>query len=145
VADADRLMPPTFGMADGVLRGTPHGWPMPISITSAIPGFVVLWPLGFAIPAYVTRSRTMLCCGFGLAPHHDESSSRPTDAQWREQRMSGNRAFNEYRAGTLRRLDEEQRQFREFLERLRTAKDKAGFDQFMADRRVRPQSEGSPS
>jgi Protein of unknown function (DUF2852) len=48
---------------------------------------------------------------------------------------SGNRAFDEYRAETLRRLEEEQREFKEFLDRLRHAKDKAEFDQFMAERR----------
>jgi hypothetical protein len=48
---------------------------------------------------------------------------------------SGNRAFDEYRAETLRRLEDEQREFIEFLDRLRHAKDKAEFDQFMADRR----------
>ena len=36
---------------------------------------------------------------------------------------------------TLRRLEEEQREFRDFLDRLRMAKDKAEFDQFMAERR----------
>ncbi len=51
---------------------------------------------------------------------------------------SGNRAFDDYRAETLRRLEEEQREFREFLERLRFAKDKTEFDQFMAERRNRP-------
>jgi hypothetical protein len=50
---------------------------------------------------------------------------------------SGNRAFDEYRAETLRRLEDEQREFLEFLERLRHAKDKAEFDQFMAERRFR--------
>ena len=48
---------------------------------------------------------------------------------------SGNHAFDEYRAETLRRLEEEEREFREFLDRLRHAKDKAEFDQFMAQRR----------
>ena len=48
---------------------------------------------------------------------------------------SGNWAFDEYRAETLRRLEEEQREFKEFLSRLRHAKDKAEFDQFMAERR----------
>jgi len=51
---------------------------------------------------------------------------------------SGNRAFDDYRADTLRRLEEEQREFREFLQRLRAAKDKSEFDQFMAERRNRP-------
>ena len=50
---------------------------------------------------------------------------------------SGNRAFDEYRTETLRRLEDEQREFRDFLERLRFAKDKTEFDQFMAERRNR--------
>ena len=56
---------------------------------------------------------------------------------------SGNRAFDEDRAETLRRLEEEQREFKEFLDRLRHAKDKAEFDEFMAERRRRPESPGS--
>lgn len=51
---------------------------------------------------------------------------------------SGNRAFDEYRAETLQRLEEEQREFKDFLTRLRHAKDKEEFDQFMAQHRTRP-------
>ncbi len=51
---------------------------------------------------------------------------------------SGNRAFDEYREETLRRLEDEQKEFKGFLDRLRQAKDKAEFDQFMAERRNRP-------
>ncbi len=51
---------------------------------------------------------------------------------------SGNSAFDEYRAETLRRLEDEQQEFFDFLDRLRQAKDKAEFDQFMADRRNNP-------
>jgi hypothetical protein len=47
---------------------------------------------------------------------------------------SGKRAFDEYRADALRRLEEEQRDFQHSLDRLRTAKDKAEFEQFMAER-----------
>lgn len=57
---------------------------------------------------------------------------------WGNPPSSGNRAFDEYRIEALRRLEEEQREFRDFLERLRQAKDKAEFDQFMAERRNRP-------
>lgn len=49
-------------------------------------------------------------------------------------RPSGNSAFDAYKADTLRRLEDEQHQFEAFLERLRDAKDKAEFDQFMNDR-----------
>jgi hypothetical protein len=51
---------------------------------------------------------------------------------------SGNRAFDEYRVETLKRLEEEQTEFKDFLDRLRHAKDKDEFDQFMAQHRPRP-------
>lgn len=54
---------------------------------------------------------------------------------WGDSASSGNRAFDDYRMETLRRLEDEQREFRDFLERLRLAKDKQEFDQFMAERR----------
>jgi hypothetical protein len=53
----------------------------------------------------------------------------------RRQPSTGNRAFDEYRADTLRRLEDEEKEFREFLDRLRFAKDKAEFDDFLANRR----------
>jgi hypothetical protein len=52
-------------------------------------------------------------------------------------RSSGNTAFDAYKADTLRRLEEEQDAFEAFLQRLRDAKDKSEFDQFM-DERSRP-------
>lgn len=61
---------------------------------------------------------------------------------WGQTRPSGNRAFDEYRAETLQRLEEEQREFKEFLARLRFAKDRAEFDQFMNERRSRPGDQG---
>ena len=57
---------------------------------------------------------------------------------------SGNRAFDEYRSETMRRLEDEQREFHDFLERLRMAKDKSEFDQFMAERRNRPNPNAQP-
>ena len=66
------------------------------------------------------------------------AQQRPPGTWWQPSpRPSGNRAFDEYRQETLRRLEEEQREFQEFLVRLRMAKDKAEFDQFMAERRTR--------
>jgi hypothetical protein len=50
-------------------------------------------------------------------------------------RQTGNRAFDEYRDEALRKLEEEATQFRDFLERLRMAKDRQEFDQFMNERR----------
>lgn len=47
---------------------------------------------------------------------------------------TGNSAFDTYKADTLARLEQEQIDFEAFLERLREAKDKSEFDQFMDDR-----------
>ena len=63
--------------------------------------------------------------------------------QYRQQaqaqaRPSGNHAFDDYRAQMLTRLEQDQQDFQSFLDRLRRAKDKAEFDQFMAERDRRP-------
>ena len=47
---------------------------------------------------------------------------------------SGNTAFDAYKADTLRRLEDEQGKFEEFLQRLRDSKDKSEFDDFMDER-----------
>ena len=57
---------------------------------------------------------------------------------------SGNRAFDEYREETLKRLEEEAREFRSYLDRLRHAKDKSEFEQFMAERRNAPTQPTQP-
>ncbi len=61
-----------------------------------------------------------------FAEHHD---------RYHQRSGSGNRAFDEYRAETLRRLEDEEKEFKEFLNQLRFAKDKAEFDDFLANRR----------
>lgn len=84
----------------------------------------------------------MMCCGFGVRRWNDRAANVGQAWDWRPQpRTSGNRAFDEYRAETLRRLEEEHRAFQEFLARLRMAKDKAEFDQFAAERSNRSQPE----
>ncbi len=51
-------------------------------------------------------------------------------------RGSGNASFDAYRSDTLERLEEEQERFENFLGRLRAAKDKSEFDDFL-DQRAR--------
>jgi hypothetical protein len=96
-------------------------------IVAMILGFVFFWPVGLAILAYMIWSKRMFkrsCAGWRPAAH------------MHGYRPSGNSAFDAYKAETLRRLEEEQEAFESFLKRLRDAKDKAEFDQFM-DERVR--------
>ena len=73
-------------------------------------------------------------CGIGVWP-----SGRNTSGGM-EANHIGHSAFEEYRAQTLQRLDQEQREFQEFIARLRAAKDKEEFEQFITDRRMRPPS-----
>lgn len=47
---------------------------------------------------------------------------------------TGNTAFDAYRDETLKRLEDEHQEFNAFLQRLREARDKAEFDQFMDQR-----------
>lgn len=61
---------------------------------------------------------------------------------FRHSGSTGNSAFDDYREETLRRLEDEQNSFEGFLGRLRAAKDKAEFDQFMTERRS---DSGEPS
>ena len=57
-------------------------------------------------------------------------------------RPTGNRAFDEYREEALKRLEEEAAEFRDFLDRLRMARDRAEFDEYMRDRRNRTAGSG---
>lgn len=106
----------------------------PAWIILTVLGFVVFWPLGLAILAYIIWSGRMgfwQHCGPGRWHNNAPVESR---ANRHAGPPSGNHAFDEYREETLRRLEDEQEAFHAFLEQLRHAKDKAEFDQFMADR-----------
>jgi len=126
-------------------------------IALVVLGFIMFWPLGLATLAFLFWSGRMGC---GYAGNHYEH--RMNRLQGKMDRLrermagreggfgggfggwgrgapsSGNRAFDEYRAETLRRLEDEQREFHDFLSRLRMARDKAEFDQFMNERRNNP-------
>lgn len=104
--------------------------------------FVLFWPIGLALLAFMLASGRLSC-----RKHAGPGRWHGIEQRWRRSRhggSSGNVAFDEYREEALRRLEDEQREFQDFLERLRQAKDKAEFDQFMADRRQRPQSPPPP-
>ena len=130
----------------------------PAVIGLMILGFLFCWPLGLVALALTIWSMKMMC-----GHHHDHGEHRGEhrwDAHWQERMMAkrarwehrmaehferqhrpastGNRAFDEYRAETLRRLEDEEKEVREFLNNLRFAKDKAEFDDFLRNRRPPP-------
>jgi hypothetical protein len=111
--------------------------------------FILFWPLGLVVLGYTIGSGRMACWT------HDSGGRWQRRLERMQQKMSrmqeaaerwgggsrsgyrgttGNRAFDDYRTETLRRLEEEQREFIDFLDRLRHAKDKTEFDAFMAER-----------
>ena len=92
-------------------------------IAAMVLGFIAFWPIGLALVIYMSVAGKWSLQG-GNARRRSAVSLR----------SSGNMAFDAYKAETLRRLEEEQDAFETFMDRLRAAKDKAEFDQFMEDR-----------
>lgn len=100
-------------------------------IAAMVLGFILFWPVGLALLMYMIWSKRMF---------NGKSCSRRNSARTMQTRSTGNSAFDAYKADTLRRLEEEQENFEAFLSRLREAKDKAEFDQFMDDRAKRDEA-----
>ena len=120
----------------------------PAWIALMILGFMAWWPIGLMVLIFFLGSGRMGCSyrHNGQWQSHWQGKmdrmqekmerlrskmdrSRSGGDWWGTPPSSGNRAFDDYRTETLRRLEEEQREFKEFLERLRFAKDRAEFDQ----------------
>ena len=135
----------------------------PAWIALMVVSFILFWPLGLAILGFLLWSGRMGCGarhGGGMWGGSSEERRDRFERKMAHMRErfeawggssaqrgfppTGNRAFDEYRAETLKRLEEEAQDFRSFLDRLRMAKDKSEFDQFMADRRSRPAGQSEP-
>jgi hypothetical protein len=129
----------------------------PAWIALMVVSFIVFWPIGLGVLAFLLWSGRM-GMGRGMCGRSGEMSRwQAKFAEKWERKMgdmgmqakaypaTGNRAFDDYRAETLRRLEEEAREFRDYLERLRMAKDRAEFEQFMSERRNRPASGTDPA
>ncbi|GGF02753.1 DUF2852 domain-containing protein [Stappia taiwanensis] len=114
------------------------GW-SPLTIGLMVLGFIVFWPLGLAMLAYIL---------WGDRFHSIAGNAR---AQWQASPLrdtfqataprTGNSAFDAYRERELKRLEEERQrieamraEFDSFLQELRRAKDQEEFDRFMASR-----------
>ena len=129
----------------------------PLTIALMVLGFVIFWPLGLAMLAYILwgemfggssekaeawiNQKKAWCQGNG----HRYYGGGP--GNWRQ--SSGNAAFDEYRTEQLKRLDEERRrldeeiqQFHEYMRNLRAARDREEFDRYMRERGNRPSGGG---
>lgn len=111
-------------------------------IAAMVGGFIIFWPVGLGLLAYMIWSKRLFS-----KQTHNGGEGRWADCNGRRStsrerlhaaraamRPSGNGAFDAYKSETLRRLEDEQTAFEEFLARLRDAKDKTEFDTFMDER-----------
>ena len=121
----------------------------PATIALMVIGFMVFWPLGLAMLAYIIwgdrldgfkRDVNRATDGIfaGCRRSADKAASRP-------RRRTGNVAFDDWREKELERLAEERRkldemlkEFDDYARELRRAKDQEEFDRFMANRNRRP-------
>ena len=119
---------PTFVQRFGGANARLH--PL-VPILAMVAGFALWWPLGLAVlAAWKLAARAGLPIGW----------------EWRRRdrqlaASTGNTAFDAHRSAVLERLeaerralDDQQREFGDFLDQLKRARDRAEFDRFMQGR-----------
>lgn len=112
-----------------------------VTIALMVLGFVIFWPLGLAMLAYILWGEK-----FGGSAEKAEAWVKKQKhwAKSHKRHSSGNAAFDDYRDEQLKRLEEERRrlddevnEFREYMHNLHKARDREEFDRFMRERRAR--------
>ena len=114
----------------------------PATIALMVIGFMVFWPLGLAMLAYIIWGDRL--DGF------KRDVNKATDgmfascrgrSHWKAQSRTGNVAFDDWREKEFERLAEERRkldetlaEFDDYARELRRAKDQEEFDRFMSNR-----------
>jgi hypothetical protein len=133
----------------------------PFTVLAMVLGFIVFWPIGLAVLAYVLWGERFGFAGNGGGNRAERWANRQKQwAGWCQNQKSnqqghgfnrgsatGNAAFDAYRDEQLKRLDEERRkldeeieQFHDYLRNLHMARDREEFDRYMRDRQNRQPS-----
>ena len=128
----------------------------PLTIGLMVVGFIIWWPLGLAMIAYIiwgdrfqgqidTAQRSFK----NAARENGWGNAGPFTRPDRRQ-PTNNSAFNDYRAREIERLEKERnrldddvREFEDYLANLRQARDREEFDRFMRERE-RKRNNGAP-
>ena len=107
------------------------GFAIPVSIVA----MAMFAPIGILLAAYLGYLWTRLA-GLQRGAPLEEAVDKLAHRIGHEKKLqsSGNATFDAYREDLLQRLEAEQQSFEGFLERLRAAKDKTEFDDFMDKR-----------
>jgi hypothetical protein len=127
----------------------------PLTIGLMVLGFILFWPLGLAVLAYILWGEK-----FGGSAEKAQSYWNKGCSYMRnntkhagfgrtDRASSGNAAFDDYRSEQLRRLEEERARldaeidaFHDYMANLRKAKDREEFDRFMSEHRGNRQGFG---
>ena len=115
----------------------------PVTIAMMIIGFMIFWPLGLAMIAYIVWGDRLDQFKSDVNSATDRAScmfSRKNHS-FRTHQRTGNVAFDDWREAELKRLHEERMkldamraEFDDYARELRRAKDEAEFNAFMANR-----------
>ena len=126
----------------------------PATIALMVIGFMVFWPLGLAMLAYIIwgdrldgfkRDVNRATDGVFAGCRRSADKAHRWGHGQRASSRTGNVAFDDWRDKELERLAEERRkldemlaEFDEYARELRRAKDQEEFDRFMANRKSTP-------
>jgi Protein of unknown function (DUF2852) len=137
----------------GQWRGCAPGEPWKaVEVLAMVLGFIVFWPIGLAVLGWKIWQKKSGYQGDIISFGREKWANR---AQWGFSTnqahgfgggaaSTGNLAFDEWRAAELARLEEEyqrlaaaEREFAEYMNNLRRARDREEFERFMNERRRR--------
>ena len=122
----------------------------PVTIAMMIIGFMIFWPLGVAMIAYIIWGDRLdqFKSDVNSATEKASCMFSKRDHSFRSHRRTGNVAFDDWREAELKRLHEERMkldamraEFDDYARELRRAKDEAEFKGFMAERAKRMDAE----
>ena len=155
--DARDFGPNEWASVTGRRRGCGASRWTAFEIMAMVLGFIVFWPIGLAILGYKFWQRknggddlqTLAASKWREARGAMAGAPWTQGGPWSGARFtgssSGNAAFDEWKVAELarleherRKLEEAHREFAEYMDNVRKAKDREEFDRFMNERR-RPQ------
>ena len=128
----------------------------PATIALMVLGFIVFWPLGLAMLAYILFGERLRA----FKRHANEKADGFFAKGWNggcrtrhhahhRGHSTGNVAFDEWRRAEMERIEEERRkldemrkEFDDYMRELRRARDQEEFDRFMNNRKAGRPSEG---
>jgi hypothetical protein len=122
----------------------------PATIGLMVLGFIVFWPLGLAMLAYILFGERLQAFKHTANEKLDGFTRSCRGGRWqnngrgRHPFSSGNMAFDDWRKAEIDRIEEERRkldemraEFDNYMRELRRARDQEEFDRFMRDREFR--------